>query len=143
MKINFEPILKIAAVKEAARLRWTTRRANLKDKIVNNFLKIQVFTIIIVAGLLTKEVLNSGFGFEISINTLFTFLWLAAVYLFKMPGRVSVIMSLLFISIIPFFMLFGAQKNADQDSILAYLILVLGILQIWRETLLAKENKEG
>jgi len=123
------------------------RQARLKGGLYiilsRNFVRLQIFTFFIITSLSIKEVFRSGFGFEIPIRDISVLLWFAFVYLFKLSGNISIILALVLMSIIPVPMLFGSFRLADQVSVSAYLVLILGVLQLFSEVGKSGVSKEA
>lgn len=88
---------------------------------------VLLFSSVVIS--LFRESVRAAFGLEMNLKTQFVVLWLLVIYLFKLSGYVSVSLATLFMFLGAIFLSFGAVVIADEISNLAYLLLVIGLLQ--------------
>lgn len=96
---------------------------------VRNYGKLLVLLFSSVTISLFREASQATFGLGLTVKNQFVVLWLLLIYLFKLSGRLTISLAVLLIFVCSVFLSFGAAAIADGFSNLAYLLLVVGLLQ--------------
>lgn len=95
-----------------------------------------------VGGVLTYicyDLLRLVINFTPSWNTILLFLWILAVLLFELSGRVTVLAGIVCLLAIPLSFIFEMKTLVEPVSILAFFLLLLGTAQVGSESL--KDNE--
>lgn len=109
----------------------------------SNQFKLFLVLIAISTVNVANEFLKALFGAAIPLDAYFFVMWVLLVFLFKLAGRFSITVGLIFLLLCPLFLTFQASTLADQSANAAFFLIVLGFSQQMSEMFRSVGQKLG